>query len=615
MIQKKIRIENLLNRTWITSSIILGLLTFCILTYILINFIGYDITYFIKNPLKIKILINIINHKTIFFLDIKYIFCIIIGIISLLVGFLLYKNPFIYELEENYGSSRFATIQDIKKFQPSITDKTGMILGIFEGQPLYMNQTLSVMAFAPAGSGKSVSVIIPNILSCENDSIIANDPKGELFTETSSVREMIGEVFKFEWANYESSHKWNPIDLDNIPTHPIERERTIGVVSSVLMGDIDMSSENSFWTVSAEGLLFCILMFSIYKMELENKSSSIPYVYDFISTLANNPEPYNIMDLDLNEQEDSLLQSLAGEQKALLSHAFFARKIGFPENLYTTLSSFASQDTKTLANIKASIFPKLKIFSDGAVRINTSSNDFKMDWLRGKDGKPTTTYFVVPALEQDKYGIISALFVDLATRKLGSENQESLKNARYVRFVLDEVAFMPPLQNIIRAPAIMRSYKVSYLYAFQDLAQIRDKWGIEKLKNLFTNTACKIILSQNSSDTVNELSNLIGKTTRKKANNHKSNNKTHNTNNLLNDMANSIDDMIYNRGTKTKDLEGVDLLRPEEIGSLKMGEQILLVQNAMNRPVFCKTAYYKNVPRFTKLLKQAKKYENKKNRH
>ncbi len=80
-------------------------------------------------------------------------------------------------------------------------------------------------------------------------------------------------------------------------------------------------------------------------------------------------------------------------------------------------------------------------------------------------------------------------------------------------------------------------------------------------------------------------------------------------------MANSIDDMIYNRGTKADDLEGVDLLRPEEIGSLKMGEQILLVQNAMNRPVFCNTAYYKNVPRFTKLLKQAKKYENKKNRH
>ncbi|MDR0484249.1 MAG: type IV secretory system conjugative DNA transfer family protein [Alphaproteobacteria bacterium] len=611
MKQEKIKIENFFNRAWIVSSIILGIIIFFLLVYFLLKYTGYDVSYFIKNPKKISLFIN----DSIYFLKIEYILYIFIGISSFLSAFLVYKNPFIFELENHYGSSRFATIQDIKKFNPSITDKTGMILGVFNGKPLYMNQTLSVMVFAPAGSGKSVSTTISNILSCVNDSILANDPKAELYDTTYKARSMIGEVFKFDWANFENSHKWNPVDLNNLPSHPIERERIVGVITAVLMGDVDISSDNSFWTVSAEGLLYCILIFTIYKLEKEKTSSSIPYVYDFISTLANNPEPYHILDLELSDEETEYLNSLKGEQKALLYHAFYARKNNFPQNIYTTLSSFASQDTKTLANIKASIFPKIKIFSDMAVRTNTSENDFNMEWLRGKDGKPITIYFVVPALEQDKYGIISALFIDLATRRLGSEKQETLKNARAVRFVLDEVAFMPPLQNIIRAPAIMRSYKVSYIYAFQDLAQIRDKWGEQKLKNLFTNTACKIILSQNSLDTVNELNSLIGKTTRKKTNTNTSNNRTHNSNNLLNDMANSLDDMIYGASSKHEDLESVDLFRPEELGSLKMGEQILLVQNSMNRPVFCNTAYYKKIPRFTKLLKQAEDYENKKNRN
>jgi type IV secretion system protein VirD4 len=69
--------------------------------------------------------------------------------------------------------------------------------------------------FAPTGSGKGVSYVLPNLLYCE-DSIICHDIKGENYQLTSKYRESIGQKVFF-WNPLDlKTHKYNPFDAIDI---------------------------------------------------------------------------------------------------------------------------------------------------------------------------------------------------------------------------------------------------------------------------------------------------------------------------------------------------------------------------------------------------------------
>ncbi len=611
MYNKKIKKQNFKYKLHITLSIAIGLITFVSLTALLnyifkIHILVY-LKYFNFSFLNIE-LFSIYNYK----IKLSYTLLAFAGIASAITSFLLKRNKYTHETLNDYGSSRFATGQDLKHFNPSITDNKGMTLGLFKDNLLQMNQTLSGLVVAPAGSGKSVSVIIPNILSCKEDSLIINDPKGELYEETSKVRKLYGNVYRFEWDNPEVSNKWNMLDIENLPKSQAERERLAKVIADTIIGS-ESGGDGKFWEQSAKDLLFASILFNIYKEELNDNSTSLPLVADFLATLGNNEEPYLVEELEISEDEENRLDTLEGEMKVFLAHAFFARANNFPKTVFTMFSQNASQDQKTLANIKASIAPKTSIFMESSVRETTSSNDFNFSQLRGekdKNGnlKPISVYFIVPALDQEIYGVLSALFVDLATRYLGKKMPS--KTDKAVRFILDEVAFFPPLPNIINAPAIMRGYRVCYIYACQDFAQIEEKWKNAGLEKLLTNTAWKIVLGQNNPKTVKMLQDMLGKTTRDKKQSSSYNNKgVGSSKNFLDDMSQAVDGLIAGKSTNNKQKEGVELFEASKFGSLKMGEQILLVQNSMNRPVFCQTAFYLNVKEFRKQFRELRRLE------
>ncbi len=607
--QQNIKQQNFKYKLHIILSIATGVVIFTCLTALLNYFFKIYIPVYLKyfNFGFLNIVIFSIKTYNITVTTALFIFA---TIASLATAILLKLNKYTYEVLNSYGSSRFATKKDLKQFNPSITDNKGMTLGLFKNKILKMNQTLSGLVVAPAGSGKSVAVIIPNILSCKEDSLIINDPKGELYEKTHKVRELYGNVYRFEWDNPKNSNKWNMLSLENLPKNQAQRERLAKVIASTIIGN-EAKGDGKFWEQSAKDLLFASILFNIYKQELEGEESSMAFVANFLATLGNNEDPYPKEELNINEDEENKLEMLDGENKVFLAHAFFARRHNFPNVIYTTFSQNSSQDQRTLANIKASVAPKISIFTESSVKETTSSNDFNFSCLRGEKDqngklKPITVYFVVPALDQEIYGVLSALFVDLATRYLGKKMPSKKDNA--VRFILDEVAFFPPLPNIINAPAIMRGYKACYIYACQDFAQIEEKWDNAGLEKLLTNTAWKIILGQNNPKTVKMLQDMLGKTTRDKKQSNNCNSKGVGlSKNFLDDMSQAVDSIIAGKGKNHKQKEGVELFEASKFGSLKMGEQILLVQNSMNRPVFCKTAFYLNVKEFKKQFKEVNK--------
>ncbi len=53
-------------------------------------------------------------------------------------------------------------------------------------------------------------------------------------------------------------------------------------------------------------------------------------------------------------------------------------------------------------------------------------------------------------------------------------------------------------------------------------------------------------------------------------------------------------------------------MRPEEIMSLPLGQQILIVQNYGTRPIYCDSAYYARFERFRNLIQTGEEEGNKK---
>lgn len=492
----------------------------------------------------------------------------------------------------SYGKSQWATPRDYHSFNPTVLAKDGIVLGYRDNRFLMSNLTLTTWVVAPPGTGKTAGVIIPSILSCKNDSLFINDPKGELFYFTAFARSQLGPVYRVEWAaGVETSACWNPLDLENLPRESHGRGNLIDRLTTILItppNNHAAEESNSFIT-SAQTALSSLLLFYIYKAEGEGMVTSLSTVYHNIASLG----------AEVGNQE--LLDPVAYKLKELIT---IAETKKYPIRIVTDLNQFISLPQQIRWGIMATMMASLRIFLNENVAAVTSRNTIHLNDLRGNDGRPMTIYIVVPALEQQNYGKITGLFIEALVFFL--THRPPQEQDKIVRFILDEAGFLPSSKIIAFGPSITRSYKVSFLFAFQDYSQVSSNWGEAALENLKTNAAYTIILSQNNERTAEVISRKIGNTTQRKV--------------VTSSTSTSIrhkDDFLFASGSARSTSssvieEEVPLIRPEEVMSLPLGEQILIVQNHGTRPIYCDSAYYARFELFRNLIQTGNEEGNKK---
>lgn len=497
-----------------------------------------------------------------------------------LIMYFLIKNPHSLTLR----FSRFAQRSDVKKMKPSVLQNDGFCLGSFHKQMLRTNEPLGLLCVAPAGAGKTTGTVIPTILSCDRDSLIINDPKGELYDETSKYRRKISNVFRIEWgqafANRDANTTfWNPLDLSNLPQGTAERSKYVDMITNILIKE---AKGDKFWSSSARKTLSAMILYSIYKEELENKSTNIAQVKDILATIG---VPSNDEDVE-SEKEDA-------SQEGFLLKARELDTLEFPETIKqrckTVFSELSSTSPNTLGSILATISSDLSVFNNEYVIDVTSNNTFSMENIRGiKEEvivkgkttiieKPTTIYLISPATEQELFGVLSAIFVEVAYKYITSQDLALVKKSNIVRFILDEVAFFPPISAVIDGPAIARGYRGSFLFVRQDLSQIQDKYSEGALNTMMTNTAFKIVLPQNNDKTAESLAKLAGQT--------------------------QITEWQGVGKTRQRVKKIINLIEPTDVLSLPAGKQIVFVQNNAKTPIFCDIPFYFKNKQMLKKLK------------
>ncbi|MEE1029778.1 MAG: type IV secretory system conjugative DNA transfer family protein, partial [Alphaproteobacteria bacterium] len=217
-------------------------------------------------------------------------------------------------------SSRKANADDIKKMGTDYKNKEGlfkgfmMVLGYFKNKPLKMDETLSALLLAPAGTGKTQGVVIPTILGCDDVSMIINDPKPELKQITSAYRATIGPVFIMNWAARDEPERgiyypaWNPLSPENLPDNAEERSTYIQVIVNSI---IEENAKDPHWSNTARAALTGFINFIVSKVErakandyfyhrLKNgtfDAQDATVLMDYYMTMTSDPNAYAAMSL------------------------------------------------------------------------------------------------------------------------------------------------------------------------------------------------------------------------------------------------------------------------------------------------------------------------------
>ena len=179
-------------------------------------------------------------------------------------------------------SSNKATAADIRKMGADYKNSDGlfngfmMVLGYFKDKgkslALKMDECLSALLLAPAGTGKTVGVVIPTILGCDTVSMIINDPKPELNLKTSFYRSTIGPTFILDWGARDEPERgiyypsWNPLSPENLPTDEESRNTYIQTIVNALIEEAKGSAD-PHWSQSGRAALTGFINFIVSKVE------------------------------------------------------------------------------------------------------------------------------------------------------------------------------------------------------------------------------------------------------------------------------------------------------------------------------------------------------------
>lgn len=426
-----------------------------------------------------------------------------------------------------YGSAAWATEKDVKA--ASLREATGVILGVLRGKYLRYSSSLSAFIIAPPDSGKTAGIVIPTLLSC-GDSIITLDWKDELRKKTATRRAQFSRVLWFA-PGEDDSAGWNPLSAQDLPSRWEDRIVVIDRIASLLYA---VGPKDDPYFVGGGRRVF--VMFAQYMLDRFGETS-IPKIRAFALSTPD----------------------------AQAHIAKIADTMGVPQRVKEEGYKFASMADRQWSGVWDNFADRLDVFADPRVSKNFDRSDFSLPQLRSER---LTVYVHARPDDVARLKNCIALFLEAAALSLIS--RERADGEQQVRFINEEFARLPALEELITLPALSRGYGVSSLFIFQSWSQAVDIYGEQKARTLKNSCAFQVFFAQNETTVAEDVSRSIGPRTRKK-------------------LSFATSETRITRNTNEAN-EGVPLVLPQDVMGLKPREILILRQNHFPTPIKAKDA-------------------------
>lgn len=350
-------------------------------------------------------------------------------------------------------AARWARPADLRPLAVKAPARGRVTLGRAGGRLLAAEERQSAIVIAPTQSLKTTGLAIPAILEWDGP-VLATSVKTDLLRDTIEHRRSVGDVLVFDPAESTGLHAdgWTP--LSGCQSWQ-GAQRTAAVLCAAARPGGSTLADADFWYTAAAKLLAPVL-FAAATVE----EGSMADVVRWVDTQ------------EVDEIRDALKQADI-EEALQAAQATWGRDERQRSSIYTTAETV------------------LQAYADPGVLAAAYQPDLTPDRLL--DGFRTTAYLCAPAHEQQR---LRPLFATLIEQVIAAVYDRAARTGQPLDppllLVLDEAANVAALPSLDTLAATAAGQGIQLVSVFQDLAQIRERWGTRAL-TIVNNHRAKLI--------------------------------------------------------------------------------------------------------------------------
>ena len=385
-----------------------------------------------------------------------------------------------------HGNTAFATARQAKKMGLYEDQELSIILGQINNKIIRANDVTPLILIAPTRSGKGTGQIIPNLIAWQG-SVVAYDPKIELYQSVAGYRHRCGhDVYLFA-PGLSYTHRWNPFDMWDLNDPQLIDNITL---MATVICPTPPDAKDPMWTQEAQKFFVGVAL-ALYDL---GQYVSLPAIAAWIDM-----HPPKAAD-DKGQFEEGCLQWVLVQNRERIS-----------ELAYRNLLHFAETPPQTRGGIKSQLTSSLSVFASPSVGYAFSGSDFDIRTLR----KKKQSLFIGSSKRTLNTSTTAFnLFFQTVITML-AEQLPGADEPHKVLCLFDEFTALGPMASIKRAISDVAGYNLRIFIIIQNLSQLSNTkmYGQEGMMEFMSNMQHQTYYRPTTIDDAKKLSELLGDTT------------------------------------------------------------------------------------------------------
>lgn len=381
--------------------------------------------------------------------------------------------------------SRWENKSNIKDYLQKVdykknVERSGLPL-IYEGNSVYITKDGHSLIIGATGSGKTQTTILPllKLSMLANESVVVNDPKGEIYKKTSSeFKKRDYNIIMLDFDNAIYGNYFNPLNLAYKLYKENNKDKCMNVIEEIgyyLFTDIKDNAD-PFWVNSTIDYFTGLCLYLFEKNDNEVNLNDV-------FTLANK----------LNDEKEC---------------DKFLKEIGKDNSIYYNVSGTLTSPRDTRGGIVATFNQRIKKFVS---KENLSNMMSKTDFDISSIANEKTAIYIVSGYYDYSNSLIP-LFINQVFEIVNIYGNHEKK----INVILDEFDKLLPIKNFAEIINYSRSIRINFTCVIQSFVNLVNTYGkdnIEIIKLCFSNI---VYLYANDLYTLEEISKMCGNESEKK---------------------------------------------------------------------------------------------------
>ena len=313
-----------------------------------------------------------------------------------------------------------------------------------------------VLVVGPNGSGKGMRLLVPNLLQCEDRSILVIDPKGELAAVTAPYRRTLGKVVIINpfgvMTNLDGYEDLQSIGFNPLATLDPDLPSFNSDASLLADALIKVEGKDPHWDASARAMLAALIMYATIEARKQGRPATMGRVRELLCEAVDEPSERN-----------------GYRGTGLPAHALEMMRSAVA-GLRNKAAQFTDW-TNEIRSIASAAKRQTEPFDDDEIAADLAEDGFD---FREMKSRPVTVYVILPPEMMERHSKWLRLVLTAAMR--GVMRVRNRGEPR-VLFMLDEFAALGHLQIIETVWALVRGYGIQIMPVLQDLNQLKGLYG------------------------------------------------------------------------------------------------------------------------------------------